>query len=182
MTPLVSVIDLTNRPFVVDHGVLLSLNATGCAARILGPLHRPVIIPRTVHEGFGQRHNFDWLPEMLATGRAVIADLGPQGLLHFETLVIGPAVTTLDDGEAATIASALEARAIAVIDEPKAIALCAERFPGLTTASTVDLLRQDAVEGALGNDGIRQAALRALKTARMRVPNRHKEWALTLFG
>lgn len=181
MTPLVSVIDLTNRPFVVDYGVLLSLNATGCAARILGPLHSPVIVPRTVHRGFGQWHDFDWLSEMLATGRAVIADLGPQGLLHFETLVIGPAVTTLDDGEAATIACALEAGAIAVIDEPKAVALCAERFPGLTTASTVDLLRQDAVLAQLGKEGVRSAALSALEMARMRVPDRLREWVGSLY-
>lgn len=182
MTPLVSVIDLTNRPLVVDYGVLLSLNATGCAARILGPLNSPVIVPQIVHQGFGQGHNFGWLSEMSAAGRVLVADLGPQGLLHYETLVIGPAVTTLDDGEAATIACALEAGAIAVIDEPKAVDLCAEQFPGLTTASTVDLLRQGAVEGALGNDGVRQAALSALKIARMRVPDRHKEWALTLSG
>jgi predicted nucleic acid-binding protein len=166
---------------VVDTGVILSLNATGCAREILSLLHGPVILPRAVHQELGEGHHYRRLTEMMATRQAVITDLGPQGLLHFETLVIGPAATTLDDGEAATIACALEAGAIAVIDEPKAVGLCAERFPGLTTASTVDLLRQDIVLGSLGTDGVRRAVLSALKRARMRVPDRHREWAERLY-
>lgn len=180
MTPPVSVIDLVNRPFVVDTGVILSLNATGYAREILGQLHSPVIVPRIVLQGLGQGCNFDWLSEMLAAGRAVIADLGPQGLLHFETLVIGPAVVTLDDGEAATIASALEYAAIAVIDEPKAVVICSARLPSLTTVSTMDLLRHDSVVGSFGEDGIQRIMRNALKTARMRVPDRHREWVNSL--
>jgi predicted nucleic acid-binding protein len=51
-----------------------------------------------------------------------------------ETLVIGHATETLDDGEAATISYALEHKGLALIDDRK----CAERFPSLNTPARRD--------------------------------------------
>jgi predicted nucleic acid-binding protein len=59
--------------------------------------------------------------------------------------VVGPAQTTLDDGEAATIAHAVALNGVALIDERKANRICTERFPELRIASTVDILVHPSV-------------------------------------
>ena len=70
--------------------------------------------------------------------------LGPVAT---ETSVIIPA-KTLDDGEAATLASALELGGTAVIDERKALRICSSRFAGLITASSLDLLTRTVRDNA----------------------------------
>jgi len=97
-------------------------------------------------------------------------------------LVAGSAADTLDDGEAATLACALERGGIAVIDERKALRLCGARFPGLATASSLDLLSHGAVVGALGTKALAEAVFRALRDARMQVFDRHLDWAVELIG
>ena len=84
---------------------------------------------------------------------------------------------TLDDGEAATIAHALWRDAVALIDERKARRICAERFPRLRLASTVDVLLHSLVTDALGETGQRDAIFRALRDAKMQVvpPDRMQE-------
>ncbi len=67
---------------------------------------------------------------------------------HFADLVGGAAADTLDDGEAATIACAMERSAIALIDDRKAIRLWAERFPHLAVGCTLDVLAQQHVPGS----------------------------------
>ena len=84
-----------------------------------------------------------------------IVRLDTVGLRHFSALVVGSVRDTLDDGEAATIACALEHEATVLIDEKKATRLCAERFPHLTVGSTVDLFGCVAVRAVLGGDLVR---------------------------
>ncbi len=104
------------------------------------------------------------------------------GTRHFISLVSGPANQTLDDGEAATIASALEYNATALIDERKAIRICAERFEELSTGCTVDIFTQDGVQRILGRDTLADAAFNALCQGRMRVPAPYVEWVVNLIG
>ena len=78
--------------------------------------------------GRNGRNDADALCTLAATGLVEIVRLGNVGIGYFTALVSGSAAQTLDDGEAATIAYALECSATALIDERKANRICAERF------------------------------------------------------
>jgi predicted nucleic acid-binding protein len=101
---------------------------------------------------------------------------------HFEDLVAGPAAETLDDGEASTIACAIETKALALIDERKAIASCARKHPSLIIGRTVDVFAHDAVERALGHAALADAVFSTLQNARMRVSPHHEKWVVDLIG
>jgi predicted nucleic acid-binding protein len=102
--------------------------------------------------------------------------------MHFEALVVGAAADTLDDGEAATIAYALEIGATPIIDERKAHRICNERFPSFALASTVDLLAHASIEAELGREALTDAVLQALLNARMRVLPHRIKWVVDLIG
>ena len=115
---------------------------------------------------------------------SVVVDLIAKGLVEqvplssadeqvFLDLIVGAQSDTLDDGEAATIATALGKTAIAMIDERKATTLCQRRYPGLIVKSTTDLLLSSEVRGAMDEDCLADCIFGALINARMRVPERH---------
>jgi hypothetical protein len=119
---------------------------------------------------------------MIEAGLIKQVELGPVGLTYFEQLVIGSAADTLDDGEAATLAYALEIGGTAIIDERKANRICMARFSKLQTATSVDLLSHQAVEDTLGRTALAEAVFLALRDARMRVFPHHIDWVVTLIG
>ena len=108
--------------------------------------------------------------------------MGDVGARHFEELVIGPAAETLDDGEAATIAVAIEHHGIALIDERKAHRLCRKRYPDLRTGCTVDIFAHPEVLRALGEQKLASSVLSALMHARMHVLPHHVDWVVKLVG
>ena len=152
-----SCLDERPAPVVADTSVVINLNATGCSEAILGALPNRCVV---VYES---------------------AQLGDVGTSHFAGLVGGAAADTLDDGEAATIACAIERSTIALIDDRKAIRICAERFPHLAVGCTVDVLAQHHVQAALGRR-LADAVFNALDRGRMRVPERYEQWVVDLIG
>lgn len=176
-------------PVIADTSVVINLNATQCAETILDALRNPfLVVPEVALElqsGLqAGRNDAAALDGWHASGRVRIVPLGDTGTRHFFNLVSGPATQTLDDGEAATIALALETEppAVPLTDERKANRICAHRFAGLVTGSTVDLLAQDDVQAALGRDRIASAVFNALYFGRMRVLPHHLDWVVGLIG
>jgi predicted nucleic acid-binding protein len=172
---------------VVDTSTIINLNATGCAERILQALPAKVIVVDVIlgelDEGRPRgRPDADMLRELVASGIIEIVALGNESEEHFEKLVVGPAVSTLDDGEAATIAYAAANGEIAVIDERKAVRICAEMYPRLRICNTVDLLALPEVSRILGEDALIQAVFQALMRGRMSVLPRDVEWVVGLIG
>lgn len=172
---------------VLDTSIVINLNATGFAEKILGALPYRLVIPDVVEGELESgrpkgRQDAAKLLQLVKAGLVSMVTLGEHGLLHFETLVVGAATETLDDGEAATIALAFEANACAIIDERKALRLCAARFPQMGLGCTVDLLAHDAVHSALGLPRLADAVHGALRDARMRVLPHHMDWVVTLIG
>ena len=177
-------------PVIADTRVVINLNATQCAETILEALPNPfLVVSEVVLE----------LESGLQTGRNDAAALDANGILRGEckscrlgtlgrgissTSFPGLAAQTLDDGEAATIAHALETEppAIPLMDERKANRICADRFAHLVTGSTVDLLAQDDVQAALGRNRLASAVFNALYYGRMRVLPHHLDWAVNLIG
>jgi predicted nucleic acid-binding protein len=183
------------RPFLIDPAALLvadastviNLNATGCAEAILRALPNRVavvdVVPRELELGRRQgRPNIDLLNALVAAELVTIVKLDDASDRYFESLVVGSAATTLDDGEAASIAYAVEHRGIVIVDERKANRICRERFPALRAGSTVDIFAQAEIERALGRETLAQALVNALQLARMSVLPQDVEWVVGVIG
>lgn len=181
-----SSLDERTAPVVADTSVVINLNATGCADAILRALpNRCVVVEQVSRElQVGRRtggSDADALAVLIQENLIEHAQLEEVGLVHFADLVTGSAAETLDDGEAATIACAIERGAVALVDERKANRICAERFPGLGIGCTVDVLAQRHVQAALGG-GLADAVFNALDRGHMRVPDHHGQRVLDLIG
>ena len=176
-------------PVIADTSVVINLNATNRAETILDALPNPFLVVSEVvlelETGLQTgRNDAAALKAWHTSGRVQIVRLGDTGIGHFSNLVSGPAAQTLDDGEAATIALALEMEppAIPLIDERKANRICADRFAHLVTGSTVDLLAQDDIQATLGSARLADAVFNALLAGRMRVLPHHLDWVVNLIG
>ena len=174
-------------PVVADTSVIINLNATGYSEAILGALPNRLLVVEDVScelavDSRTGRNDAEALSALVAQGRVELVRLGDIGTQHFISLVSGPASQTLDDGEAATIAYALEHGATALIDERKAIRICTERFGALATGCTVDIFAQDDVQRVLKRDTLAEAVFNALYQGRMRVPAHYVEWVVNLIG
>ncbi|MDR7377090.1 putative nucleic acid-binding protein [Rhodoferax ferrireducens] len=172
---------------VVDASVIISLNASGCAATILDSLpHRIAVVDIVVDEIRGGlrrgRKDTATLDALLEGKLLDVVTLGPKGLLRFESLVVGAAGETLDDGEAATLAYAEEADARALIDERKARRIAGERHAYIPLSCTMDLFGCENVARAIGPTGVADAIHSALVGARMRVLNEHMDWVVSQIG
>ena len=174
-------------PVVADTSVAINLNATGFAQTILDALPNSFVIVEEVAIELeaGRRNGRKGTADpnaLAAAGQVEIVQLGNDGIRHFTGLVSGPTADTLDDGEAATIAYALEHSATALIDERKANKICTERFGALSTGCTVDLLAHSEIETALGRAALAEGVFNALYYGRMRVPAGHVGWVVNLVG
>jgi predicted nucleic acid-binding protein len=172
---------------VIDTSAAINLNATGSAAEILQALPNRLVavdvVSLELDEGRQRgRDDADLLNKLVSASLIEIVTLADPALDIFETLVVGTAAETLDDGEAATIAYAVDRGAAAIIDERKANRICTGRFPSLQLGCTVDLFAHPDVMCALGRESLVKALINALQLARMRVLPRHLDWVIDLIG
>jgi predicted nucleic acid-binding protein len=174
-------------PLVADTSAAINLIATGCGAAIISALPNRVIVvdvvPAELETGRVRgRKDGDRLQELVAAGLVEIVKLSDVELPYFKELVIGPAATTLDDGEAATIAYALGHGGSPVLDERKATRICGARFPTLRMVSTVDLFFHPGILNELGLEALAEGVFNALRDARMMVPPHRLEDVVRLIG
>jgi predicted nucleic acid-binding protein len=186
MRPL-SCLDEASALLVADTSTVINLNASGSAAEILHALPYKIVIVDVIQKEleFGRergRRDAELTSSLVADNHLKLVSLGEGGWTHFERLVTGAAAETLDDGEAATIACAIELSGAAVIDENKATKICARRYPSLLVASSLDLFGHPMVYKVLGPERLADAVFLALREARMRVLPRHHEWVIDLIG
>jgi predicted nucleic acid-binding protein len=174
-------------PVVIDASTVINLNATACGPRILKAIPNPFFVTDVVpgellEDRRNGRNDGQLVTELVAAGLISVAKLDDLTESHFEDLVIGRGDSTLDDGEAATIAYGVEKGAIALIDERKATRICGDRYPRLTVGNSLDVLTHSAVLATLGDDATADAVFNALRFARMRVPPASLKWVLELIG
>jgi predicted nucleic acid-binding protein len=174
-------------PIVADASTVINLNGSGCAKAILRALPNRLVVTDTVLAELrldkrSGRDDAKLIAALVDEDLVTIVELAHLKEDHFEGLVAGPASETLDDGEAATIACAIEKKAVALIDERKAIALCARKHPSLVVGRTVDVFAHDAVAMALGRAALADAVFSTLQKARMRVSPHHETWIVDLIG
>jgi predicted nucleic acid-binding protein len=172
---------------VADASTIISVNATGCAKRVIKALPNRVavvdIVSRELEEGRQRkRQDADLLRKLVDAGHVEIVRLDAKGDEYFEQLVVGTAQMTLDDGEAATIAYAVANNGVALIDEKKANRICAQCFPELRLACTVDIFMHPEVQSELGKAVLADTVFNALCHGRMRVFPHHVDWVIGLIG
>lgn len=178
--------DLT-APLVLDASVAINLNATGIATQIIDALPNSVVVVdvvmRELDAGRSKgRTDADMVMSLVETGRAQLVTLSSECEGNFLALVSGSGVSTLDDGEAATIAWAVARGGVPVIDEKKGLAICQDRFPAIQACTTTDLLAHENVLASLGATDLADAIFNALTFARMRVNERHIPWVIQQIG
>ena len=186
MRPL-SCLDDRHEFLITDTSAVINLNGSGRAAEILHALPYKIaivyVIPQELEIGRERgRRDAELTAALVKATHLQMVSLGDAGWTHYESLVTGTAAETLDDGEAATIAYALERSGVPVIDEDKATRICAHRHPSLKIASSLDLFGHPMVCEALGEAVLAEAVFSALRDARMRVLPRHLEWVFDLIG
>lgn len=174
-------------PLVLDASVAINLNATGKCASILDAVPNPIVILDVVSGELDAgrikgRTDADMVETLIKSGRLQKASLSPESEGNFLALVCGRGSTTLDDGEAATIAWAVAHGGIPIIDEKKGLAICQERFPSVQTGTTVDILSHVNVVAAFEHGVLADAIFNALTLARMRVHDQHIPWVIEQIG
>jgi predicted nucleic acid-binding protein len=172
---------------VADASVWINIIAGGQGIAILRALVRPPILPRIVlgelERGRDKgRATAERMAELIEMGLVEVADLHTDAEATFISLVAGPISETLDDGEAATLAHALQIGGTAMIDERKAIGLAGRRFPALPIVSSAELLLSPITRGVLNEDQIAVMLHAALQSARMRVPDEYLAEVCRILG
>jgi predicted nucleic acid-binding protein len=172
---------------VADASAVINLLASGVARPILESLPVRLRVVKQVSRELatGQQRGWDssaLLGTLVQSNLAEIVDLDDASHECFESLVIGAAANTLDDGEAATIAYARASESVALIDERKARRICASRFPELSVHTTVALLTSSHVAKVLGDAGVGDAIFNALRAGRMRVPAADHQRVVAIIG
>ena len=169
---------------IADASVMIGLNASGYAGRIIELSERRVIVPDNARSelAIGARFGHDdgaQLEVLIASGLVHRMALEGEALTTYEALIDGSFGETLDDGEAATIAIAVQYGGVAVLDERKARRMCQRHFPHVIQGCTAQWLLGTI---ALGQAAHAEAMLAALRKGRMRVPPEFLNRVVALIG
>ena len=172
---------------VADASVIINLLETQYSKTILDALPNQIVISVEVgleirRGQFRRSNNVRILEDLITTHRIQVVEMGDSGAQHFENLVGGTANESLDDGESATIAIALEQNAMPLIDERKANNICKEKFPKLVIGCSVDIFAHKEIEFRLGREKLAEAVFNALYYGRMRVMSNYLTWVVDLIG
>lgn len=172
---------------VGDTSFVINLNATGSSGRIIKAVPNLFVVTeevlRELKDGSDSGHDdYGKLQGLIGMGLVNLVSLGKLGKNVYLSLVEGPASRTLGDGEASTIAYAVEVEGVAIIDDKKAEKICQEKFPQVSVVTTFDLLTQRAVEKALGEKQHKETVYNALHLARMRIPPERQKYVVELIG
>lgn len=169
---------------IADASVVIGLNASGQARRVIELVERRVIVPNNaaIELEIGARFGHDdgaQLDALVAAGLVERMPLEGMAGEAYTTLIDGTYGETLDDGEAATIALAVQHGAIAVLDERKARRMCGQHYPHVVQGCTAQwLLGAEALGRAAQVDAI----IGALRNGRMRVPREYLHAVVALIG
>lgn len=185
MTP--RFLDNPKTPIIIDASVVINLIASQLAHDILRSLPFRVFI---VNEVYGEiengqkrgREDFKILTNLVRENLVEVVNLRDMAILTFLNLTIGDTASTLDDGEAATIAYANDCNGSAVIDEKKARRICSQHFQTLPIFCTFDIFLHPNLKNALDQEALRNAILNALRDARMSIPPNYADQIRKFIG
>ncbi len=184
MTSLNSLVDC-EIPLVLDTSVLINLHACTYGACILKAFPNDILIPETVateleNETSKARGEHSFLHNLADDGTVDIVAMTNDEVKRFGQLITG--TSSLDDGEAATIAIATMRDFLPVIDEKKGRAKATEIAPHRIPCWSFDLLRHPSVLDHLHDEEATNALYLALHNGRMRIPEESCNDVVNLIG
>ena len=170
-------------PVVLDSSVVVNLNATGIAQKLLNLMPMDIQVPSPVlkelkHGGTQGHKDAELLIELAKLKLVQIVELPESAKSTYLRLMSGSSRDSLGDGEASTIALARAMQVSAVIDEKKARRIGREQFPDILIASTVDLLAVPEIVDSLSETELSEMLFKALTAARMQVHEPYVEWVV----
>jgi len=172
-------------PLILDTSVLINLHASTHGGRILHALPNDILVPEIVmaeleHETSRANGEHQFIQDLVTTGKVQLAVLSESECEVYATLVSG--ITSLGDGEAATIAIASCRRHQPVIDERKGRLQASTHCPGYQPGWSLDLFRHSQVVKALGSTESVHTLYLALRDGRMRIHEDHCDHVVGLIG
>lgn len=174
-----SKIDSGDAPVFLDTSVVINLLAAGCMETIQTVLNRPLMVPEEVageltHDPRDNSNGRVLLADLKQRGLISIHQLTPEQSVHFFTLVSAESPDDLGDGEAATLACAIN-QGNAAIDERKARRIATRDHSSVTLFSSLDILCSPQAYRFYGTEAVEDMVRKAIKIGRMRIP---PEWRL----
>ncbi|MDR3385431.1 MAG: hypothetical protein P4L92_00135 [Rudaea sp.] len=175
------------RTLVLDTSAVLNMLACGTAARLLGALDLTLIVPQQVivevkREPVVPDDPSHSMEGLLQRGALQAHHLTGSGYDTFIELAAAEPPDGLGDGEAATIATAEQLACECVIDERKAIRIARGRRADVGVLCSLDLFLIAEERKAFAAEVLADLVFKALFHARMRVPQNHRAWVLSLIG
>jgi predicted nucleic acid-binding protein len=160
-------------PLILDASVLFNLLGTGTPKELLRALDVPCWVEeRTAAEVRrmpGQRTESAPLQPLLMDGCLKLCRMSERAYETYLSLLSGPPTDTLDDGESAAIAMAVEGLGSVVLDDKKARRILAARFPGFASGTSLSLIIEAARRAAWSEQELRDAVTMARNVSRMAV-------------
>ncbi len=173
------------RSLVLDTSVLINLHGCTLGEPILEALPNNILVAGVVVEELESEtsrrngeHSF--LNKLIGNGKVERVELTKDETSLFQRLVAGS--SSLDDGEAATIAVAYNRQVLPVVDERRGRNWISESSMTVPTCWSLDLLLHPQVKAALGAARVVEAVYLALRNARMRVPDEFCDDVVALIG
>ena len=172
-------------PLVLDTSVLINLHACTYGERILTALPHDIIVPEVVakelkHETSKAQGEHGFLRNLATDAKVQITAMTEAEEEIFIQLVTVP--SSLDDGEAATIAIATARNFLPVLDEKKGRTKATDLAPHRIPGWSLDLIRHPSVLHNLCDEEVTNALYLALRDGRMRIPEEHCDDVVKIIG
>jgi hypothetical protein len=139
-----------------------------------------IVASELEHETSRSNGEYQFVQDLIADGIVKVVALDKIGYEIFEKLVLGS--PSLDDGEAATIATAVGQNYLPVIDDQKGRNMSQIHLANKSPAWTLDLFCHPQVVADLGEKLSINSLYYALHDGRMRVHENHCAYVVSLIG
>lgn len=172
-------------PLVLDTSVLINLHASTYGEQILTAIPNDILVPQIVageleHETSRRNGEHSFLHSLTVSGKVMLANMTDEEYELFHQLISG--FSSLDDGEAATIAIAAKRHLFPIIDERRGRARAAALMEMQEPGWSLDILRHPLVIADLGDQDAIEALYLALRNGRMRIPPDSVDHVIALIG
>ncbi|MDX2085755.1 MAG: DNA-binding protein [Candidatus Melainabacteria bacterium] len=177
--------DWSGTHLVLDTSAVINLYACGRANDIIDALPHACLMPKIAAKELEAanaeaREQLSFLSSLVSTSRIQLIDLNESCFVHYERFVSGS--RSLDDGEAAVLAIALEHGFLPVLDERKARHRVLDEKPNIIVPSTIDLFLHPTVFQSLGSEASVDIIYTALQKANMSVLPEQRDTVIALIG
>jgi predicted nucleic acid-binding protein len=172
-------------PLIIDTSVLINLHASQQGERILGAIPNEIIVPQPVvgeldHQTSKINGESHFINTLISAGKVQQTELSEKEFELFEQMVAGS--TSLGDGEAASIALAVNRNLVAVIDDRKGRNHAQNLMVSMHLGWSIDLFLHPIVKSELGEDEAAEAIYSALRKGRMRIHEDHCDQVVNVIG